>query len=127
MNKQHLTLGATILLPSTHHNPDKYHMCIVLNDPLDSEGRQVLYAPIVTARRKYDSTCVLEVGDHPFIKHKSCVHYARMGQRSEAHLLKIGKISAPIQPDVMRRAIEGVTLSPHSALWAKKLVSRDQK
>lgn len=125
MSKGNLVLGSTVLLPSTHHNPDKHHLCIVLNDPQDENGRQVVYVPIITARRKYDSTCVLDVGDHPFIKHKSCVHYAAMGQRSETHLLKIGKINAPLKPSVVQRVIAGVVLSPHAAPWARNLLAED--
>ena len=38
-----------MMMLSTHNNPDNHHMCIVLSDPARSEGRQVLYVPIITA------------------------------------------------------------------------------
>lgn len=125
MNDGVLHAGATILLPGTHQNPDNYHICVVLSDPENAEGRQVLYVPIITARRKCDETCILEVGDHPFIKHTSCVHYAMMNQRSEFHLLKVGKLREPLQSDVLSRVLDGVMRSPRSAPWAKKLLTGD--
>ena len=70
---------------------------------------------MIAVRRKFDATCILDVGDHPFIRHPSCVHYAAMGQRSEAHLPKVGMIQEPLREDVLRRVIEGVSASPHSA------------
>lgn len=123
MGEEALHVGATILLPGTHQNPENHHICIVLSDPEDTDGRQVLYVPITTARKKCDETCILEVGDHPFIKHTSCVHYAMMNQRSEAHLLKVGKLREPLQPDVLGRVLDGVMRSPRSAPWAKKFLS----
>ena len=119
MNENGLGRGSTILLPNTHYNPDKHHTCIVLSDPQNAEGRQVLYVPIITARGKFDETCVLEVGDHGFIKHRSCVHYGMMGQRTEAHLLKVGKVGESLQPAVLERVLDGAINSPHSAPWAK--------
>ena len=123
MNEDTLRTGSTILLPGTHQNPDRHHMCIVLTDPRHTEGRQVLYVPIITARRKHDATCILDVGDHPFIKHESCVHYAVMDLRPETHLLRLGKISEPLKADVLERVLDGVLLSPRSAPWAKEFFS----
>ena len=125
MNERTLSAGSTLFLPGTHRNPDNRHLCIVLNDPRIEEGNQALYVPVITVRRKFDATCILDVGDHPFIRHRSCVHYAAMGQRSEAHLLKVGIIQEPLREDVLRRVIEGVSASRHSAPWAKKLVLGD--
>ena len=125
MDDETLRAGATILLPGTHQNPDNHHVCIILSDPEHSEGRQVLYVPIVTVRRKCDETCVLEVGDHPFIRHTSCVDYARLNQRSESHLLKVGTLREPLQSDVLDRVLDGVMHSPHSAPWAKQFLSGD--
>ncbi len=120
--QNNLRPGSTILLPGTHHDPDKRHLCIVLTDPETAGGSQTLYVPIITVRGKYDRTCILKDGDHRFIKHTSCVHYAMMSQRAEAHLLKVGNVDEPLEPDVLERVLEGVERSPHSAPWAKRLL-----
>lgn len=98
-------------------------MCIVLTDPEHAGGRQVLYVPIITARGKFDHTCILEKGDHRFIRHTSSVHYAMMGQRAEAHLLKVGNVDEPLRPDVLERILKGAKKSPYSPPWAKRLLA----
>lgn len=122
MDDSSLCTGSTIHLPGAHQNPDNYHLCIVLSDPENAEGRQVLYAPVITARRRYGATCILDIGDHPFIRHKSCVHYAVMGQRPETHLLKLGRMSAPLEAHVLERVLDGVMISPHSPPWAESFL-----
>lgn len=89
-------------------------MCIVLTDPEHAGGRQVLYVPIITARGKFDHTCISKKGDHRFIGHTSSVHYAMMGQRAEAHLLKVGNVDEPFRPDFLERVLEGAKKSPYS-------------
>ena len=125
MTERTLSAGSTLLLPGTHQNPDNRHLCIVLNDPRKEAGNQALYVPVITVRRKFDATCILDVGDHPFIRHPSCVHYATMSQRSEAHLLKVGTIQEPLREEVLQRVLEGATASPHSPPWAKKFFLDD--
>ena len=119
MDADSLYVGATLLLQGTHQNPNNFHMCVVLSDPEKSPARQVLYVPIITCRKKYDATCILNVGDHPFVKHKSCIHYEAIGQRPERFLLRVGKLSTPLEADVLRRVLEGVMCSPHSKPWVK--------
>ena len=125
MGDEALYVGATILLQGTHQNPDNHHICIILSDPERSNGRQVLYVPIITVRKNSDETCVLEVGNHPFIRHISCVDYARLNQRSESHLLKVGTLREPLQSGVLDRVLDGVMHSPHSKPWAKQFLSGD--
>lgn len=68
----------TILIPSGSKN----HLHFVCSDPVfyPSVGKDcVLVVNISTADAAidYDKTCVLDVGDHPFIKHPSYVYYRR--------------------------------------------------
>ena len=123
MNEESLYVGATILLSGTHYNLDKFHMFIVLSDPKKAPGCQVLYVPLISAHPKCDFTCILDSGDRPFVKHRSCIHYARMNQRSEMHLLKVGKLSHPLRSAALKRVLDGVGKSPHSPPWAKDFLS----
>ncbi len=112
--------GSTLLIPGTHQDPEKSHLCIILNDPPDCGPRQVLYVPVITARKKYDATCILDVGDHDFIKQRSCVHYARAAVRTVEHLAKCGSPKDPLAVDVLERVCTGIFDSPHSPPWVKK-------
>ena len=102
MTKHALRRGATVLVPGTHGNLDKHHLCIVLTDPTVIEPHQVLYAPVITARANCDTTCLLNVGDHPFIAHRSCVHYARAQIRNSSHLLRVGTLRKPLDDSVSK-------------------------
>lgn len=120
MAEERIGRGSTLLIPGTHQDPEKSHLCIVLNDPPDREPRQVLYVPIITARRKYDATCVLDVGDHDFIVRKSCVHYTRAEVRPVEHLAKCGSLRSPLADDVLERVCAGIFDSPHTRPWVRK-------
>ena len=112
--------GSTLLISGTHHNPDNFHLCIVLNDPPDVAPRQVLYVPVITVGKKYDATCELDVGDHDFITHKSCVHYAGADVRTVEQLESRGKLKEPLRDDVLERVCSGILDSPLSPPWVQK-------
>lgn len=117
--------GSTLLISGTHRNPDVSHLCIVLNDPPDADPKQVLYVPVITARKKSDTTCVLEVGDHEFIAHKSCVHYATAGVRTVQQLANRGSLREPLRNDVLERVCKGIFDSPQSRPWVKEFYRKN--
>lgn len=72
--------GCTFLWPSgTPQLPDTNHLAIILTHPhsyseyLDA----MLFVTVSTiyAGKPYDSTCILRVGDHPFLRQDSYVAY----------------------------------------------------
>lgn len=120
MTGENIRRGSTLLISGTHQNPDIHHLCLILSEPPDHEPRQVLYVPVITARRKCDMTCVLDVGDHDFIVHKSCVHYARADVRTVEQLAMRGSLKEPLTDDVLERVCDGIFASPHSRPWVRK-------
>ncbi len=59
---------------------EKPHLHIVMCDPYtdgDDMPEKVVWVSISSCRpdRRYDETCLLYPGDHPFIKHDSYVYY----------------------------------------------------
>ena len=117
--------GSTLLISGTHHDPNASHLCIVLNDPSDTGPQQVLYVPVITARKKYDITCILEVGDHEFIAHKSCVHYATASVRTVQQLANRGSLREPLRGDVLERVCKGIFDSPQSRPWVKEFYRKN--
>lgn len=67
---------ATFLCPSGPiSDPSRKHLHVVLTESFGDAG-QVLVTSIASIRsRKYDDTCILEPGDHPFLTHHSYVLY----------------------------------------------------
>jgi hypothetical protein len=91
------------------------HLWVIVSDPAQDASR-VLIVSLTTFKPKKESVCLLDVGDHPFIKHKTCVAYnlanapslAQLEQaRDSGHLIP----DVPVSADVLRRIREGAALS----------------
>ena len=64
--------GATMLIPSGGKN----HLFVVVYNPGIVNGVQkVLLVPFEAAFSKCDNSCLISVGDHPFISHSSYMGY----------------------------------------------------
>lgn len=69
--------GRTFLSDIAHTTSgDKRHLLIVIAEL----GLDYLVVPVNTwkdGRKGQDDSCILDVGDHPFIKHRSWINYRR--------------------------------------------------
>ena len=105
--------GATLLIPSgPEHDPDRMHLFVVLTNPFDDRGDgvpRVLLVSLSTVHddKYHDPACVLEPGDHRFVKHKSFVVY-RAARIEEANKLTEGVRKNLFQPH--ERVSEAVLL-----------------
>ena len=98
-----------------------YHLHIICNDPVFypfkiKECVLVVNISTVDPRIDYDETCLLNVGDHPFIKHESYVYYRKadiLGAGSIARSVADGTFSthAPFDDPVFNRVLAGFTAS----------------
>lgn len=70
-----LSLRDTFFLKNTGgvNNPNGAHLmvCIAAHAPTD----RAIIIPVVSRHAFSDTSCILNVGDHPFIKHESCAAY----------------------------------------------------
>ena len=92
------------------------HLWIILSDPESHPDAPVLIANVTTRRADSDPACTLARGDHPFIKHDSCVRY-QDSRLAEAQTLT-GALAAklllarePVSEEVLRRVRAGAALS----------------
>jgi hypothetical protein len=100
------------------------HLWVVITHPDGAEGRFVMAN--VTSLKAYtvDMTCVLHVGDHPFVKHDSVIAYGDAkewwmnGDSGYDDRLAQNMVypDAPLDVAVLRRIQEGA-LKKHS--WFK--------
>lgn len=72
----------TVLLPTFRGNSDELkHLFFILTDPCeDKETKRpemllLVNCSTVYPEKPFDNACVLDVGEHPFIKHKSYIYY----------------------------------------------------
>lgn len=102
--------GDTFLIPKFDD-----HLWAVISDPsLDAE--KVVIVLFLSWTEKYDQACVLSGGEHPFIKHPTCVHYpgakvvtdARMEELRRTEQLKVkNPLSAELLSQIRQRAEDG--------------------
>jgi hypothetical protein len=116
---------ATLLIPSGPVNdPDRKHLFVLLTDPIeapDFNGKQVLLVNIASVPKSlpYDSTCILQPGEHRFIKHESYVYYAKARIEAANALLRGVKSGQLMAHEIMGQAIvqricDGLQRSPHT-------------
>ena len=68
---------ATVLIPSGPvHDPDRMHLFVCMTNPIGFE-QSTLWVPVnsVRAGAFVDPACLIDVGDHPFIRAESFIHY----------------------------------------------------
>lgn len=70
---------------------DVKHLYAVMNDPCNESLCLLVNLTSIKAGYRHDDACVLDVGDHPFIRHPSYMLYRRAETRSA------GIISARIE------------------------------
>ena len=93
-------------------------ICLIIDPASD----QAIIVPTVTRHERSDSSCVFNVGDHPFIQHESCASYdfARVISVKEVNeqidKRKI-KLQARISDDTLIRLLVGFVSSDETAPW----------
>jgi len=103
---QHVIKGGdTLIIPEPGTSLDS-HLWIVLSDP--AQDHFVLLVNLTSWRTDKDQACLLDVGDHPFIKHKTCVNYAKSKHVALQQLVKILELPQvecrePLAPEILQR------------------------
>lgn len=91
------------------------HLWIIISDP-ELEPDQVLVVNLTTVRRGHDPACVLNRGDHSFIKHATYVYYAEakiLSNRELDVLHSRGDImlEVPMDHSILIKIREGAAVS----------------
>jgi len=106
-----MDIGDTLLIPEPGTSLDS-HLWVVISDPIADPFRIVL-VNFTKHRPDKDQACILEVGDHPFIRQTTCVEYRRAKIVSQEELdalieLPQVQIREPLLPEVLQRIFDGV-------------------
>lgn len=105
---------SAILFPTP---PSGNHLFVILTDPLPPHG-EVAMVPVCSVRNGHDNACVLYPGDHPFIRHKSYIAYARGRVERDTRLIRgvergLTVDKGRIAHDVFDRILAGSRVSRH--------------
>lgn len=91
-----------------------WHLFFVVTDP--DPTTKVVTVMLVTERTHTDRTCTLDVGDHPFVRHRSSVDYgtarfAPVRKLEEAVARTRASFDVDMTDELLRRVREGLLLS----------------
>ncbi|HIC8860084.1 TPA: hypothetical protein ACW7Y0_001047 [Aeromonas hydrophila] len=114
-----LVRRGTLLIPSGATN----HLFFVCNDPiLYPRNTKASFLAVnissIAPNIEHDRTCVLDVGDHPFVHHPSFVFYRKaeiFGAATVGEQIAAGDIQthAICEEPTFARILAGFDLSPH--------------
>jgi hypothetical protein len=88
------------------------HLWVVISDPT-KDPDNVLIVNLTTSDERKERACILRPGDHPWIKHETCVNY---GDSVVTTLAKLNaaiagnalRVQATMPPDVLKKIRNGV-------------------
>ena len=97
--------------------PPYNHLYVVCSDPV-VDSTQVLLISVTTFRPKEETCCIVAAGEHPFIKHRSCIRYKDAIIASVEDLIKLlngSKMTKrePVSGDLLARIRKGACESDY--------------
>ena len=112
------------------------HLWVVISDPSAYPDDKVLIVNLTSWKSDRDQSCTLEAGEHPFIKHKTCVNYresrlvdtADLDRAVQRGSLKKREQISPALLDRIRKGAarsEFIPLRNHQLLLQQGLIESD--
>ena len=91
------------------------HLWVIVSEP-ENDAERVVLVSMTTYESSKEDVCILDVGDHPRITHKTCIAYneARMTSLENLIQLRDGarlKLQAPVSEAVLKRIRDGISRS----------------
>jgi hypothetical protein len=103
------------------------HLWAVISDPLMDVADPVVIVSFTTYKEGKDPTCILQAGDHPFIRHPTTVHYigaldvSNSGLEARANRSEL-ILQGPLNPHVLHRIRHGAAESPFIPEGCRKIL-----
>jgi hypothetical protein len=91
------------------------HLWVIVSDPA-VDAQRVLFVSMTSYDVTKEKVCLLDVGDHPFVKHRTCIAYdfakvaplqALVTLRDQGHL----SMGEPVSDELLERIRQGTSLS----------------
>ncbi len=101
------------------------HLWVVVSNPTASPAHVLIVN--MTTDRGIDRSCILNVGDHPFVEHTTCMRYdmARIetNQDLERHVASNAvQLHPPVSVDILERIRQGAATTDHIPFKCKQLL-----
>lgn len=119
--------GDTFRIPQAGTSLDS-HLWVVISDPA-KDSKEILIVNFTTLRADSDAACVLAAGEHPFVKHATCVSYRGGKVVSEADiqaLMRAGLVQshAATSAAILQRIRDGAANSTRMSLEHAEILSK---
>jgi hypothetical protein len=124
--------GDTLLIPSgSDSNPNGKHLFVIVT----SQCRDGFHLAVSISRIKngiaYDPTCVLQAGEHPFVKGPSFIFYAKAAKLRHQGIIKCVKgweyhVKDQCSPTLLTKIEDGMNASPFAPRWAKTFFNENR-
>ena len=117
-------LGDTFLLVNAGINN---HLFIIISDP-SADPNRIVTANFTSWGPDTDQSCVVEVGEHRFVKRRSCVYYgeSRLITLAQYDRFLAASLLAPHDPvtgALLDRILRGAAVSPHLPLGNRQILA----
>jgi hypothetical protein len=91
------------------------HLWVIISNP-EIDPARIVFVSLTSLDVTKEDICVLEAGEHPFLKHKTCIAYHDPREASLEVLTRLGdagriRLKEPVSADVLDRIRKGVSLS----------------
>jgi len=108
------------------HVPTDPHLWVIISDPNQDRARLVA-VNLTSQRTDKEQTCVIQPGEHAFVKHETVVMYAGARVVSESMLLSAkaaGMLRFPraVSQALLKRIREGAEKSNRLPIAAKRIL-----
>ena len=115
--------GETFLLAKAGIND---HLFIIISDP-SADPNRIVMANFTSWGGDKDQSCVVEVGEHRFIKVRSCVYYGEdrlITLTQYEQFLASGQLAThdPVSNDLLKRILHGAAVSPFLPLGNRQIL-----
>ena len=102
------------------------HLIIIISEPARGPER-IVTANFTSWRPDKDQSCLVEAGEHSFVKKRSCVEYRRDKlmtlSQYDAHMAS-GRLTAhdPVSQALLNRILRGAAKSPYIPLGNRQIL-----
>lgn len=102
------------------------HLWVIISDP-EAHPDQVLFVSMTSYDLTKEDVCLIDQGEHPFVKHKTCIDYSDARHATSAQLdtlLTAEQIlrATSVSDDLLERIRIGASLSEDLPQRYKKLL-----
>jgi len=106
----HTHKKGTFIIPSG----GKDHLFVILTSKCNEGHHLLVNFSSIYEGVFHDDSCVVNEGEHPFIKQPSYIVYRQARIDKATHLIKCFKPKEPVSDELFKRICEGLLLSTHT-------------